>query len=618
MMQSISIHNLGKTGAHKQRMTVGRKHRVIVLNLVSLLTIAVATYAGTWSQVFTDNFNRADSSTIGNNWNDPDKVGKISSNTLTITTPAGGTGLDVRVSRPASEASLNQRIEATFTMPEKDGLAHGVFVRGKSLVIAGQEIYPVLLVNARHTGALSTVLSYKGGGGTYAFTSGTGGFTPVSGHSYTLAVQITNNFPSLLTATLTDNSTSTQVASIAYKDSGPYGTIHMSPDFKTAGVMGITMEGVSAKSVSFSKIVTFAWMETGGPLSADFPPVFKQHDGNTYLASPFPDGGVAPYRVRWYRGDKGFTPPTTIDGSGSGTGTYIGDSFELVDTKAPLSVSNWSIFYRAVYFDSAANATNGVCGLPINTNSPAAKSYAIPFWIGDSVTAGYATSTRNYIKSPATYAEAFLKNDSAFAGAFTMPIAGVMSNYGLSGRTSSDMALLLPHIIGQTRFIGATFTNIMLGANDSKDSVATPTAQYKANIQALIAALKAECADMKIVLNKPIWFKPDTGYMADFSTASLARLSEYQSALDQLADGTHIVVGSLNASHEIQSCGWSGTSGKPNVPNTINTYPPAPTVGQSYLVDGVHPYDGGAEMIGKLEWGPNAKKALFGKFTPVR
>jgi len=601
-----------------ERRTISRRcNGAFWLNLVALIACAFTAYAGTWSEVFTDSFNRPDSAFIGNNWSDPAGTAKISNNTLTITTPARDTGLSVRVARPDSEASLYQRIEATFTMPEKDGLAHGAFVRGKSLVIGGQEIYPVILVNARHSGALSTVLSYKGGAGTYATTSGTGGFTPEAGHSYTLAVQITNNFPSILSATLTDNNTSSQVAGVTLKDSAQYGNVHMSPDFKTPGVMGLAMEGVAGKSVSFSKVTTYKWTETG-PLTAACSPVFKQHDGKTYLAAPFPEGGSGPYSIRWYRGDSGFTPPLTADGSGSGTGTYLGNSFEQVDTTAPAGVSTFAISYRAVYFDGGANATTGILGAPINVKSPDSKGYAIPFWIGDSITAGYATSKATYTKSPATYAEAFLKVDSAFSDAYTMPIAGAMANFGLSGKTSADMVGRLPQILGQTRFLGSTFVGIMLGTNDSKNSVATAPAQYKANIQTLIAGLKAVRGDIKIVLNKPLWFTPDTGFGNDFSTASLARVAEYRTMLDQLADGTNIVVGSLTASNEIQTCGWTGTSGKPNVANSILTYPPTPTAGQSFLVDGLHPYDGGSEMIGKLEWGPNAKKAILGNFTPAK
>ena len=574
--------------------------------------------AGTWSGVSTDNFTRANSAAPGNNWSDPDGVGGISSNALTLTVPTGGTGTDIRVSRPVSETGLSQRIEATFTMPAtNDGLSHGVYLRGKSLVIDGREVFPVIMVCARHAGSIQMFLRYKGGAVAYPYIpGGTAAFTPVAGHSYTLAAQITNNFPSAFVSTLTDNTASTQVASLAYSDYSGYGgsTIHMTTDFKTAGVMGVTMEGGAGKSVSFTKVDTFAWTETG-PLAAPPSPGYSQHDGKTYLASPFPSGGTGPYSIRWYRGGNNFTPPTTIDGSGSGTGTYIGNSFEQVDANPPAGVSNWSLSYRAVCFDSVS--PTGVLSPVINTNSPTAKSHAVPFWIGDSITYGYATSTNGWNKSPTAYTEAFLNTDATISAACTMPISGSASNYGIPGITSAGMVANIPFLIGKSRLIGATFVGIMLGTNDSKNSVATPAAQYQSNIQAIVAALKSVRPDMRIVLNKPIWFKPDTGYGSDFSTASLSRLSQYNSMLDQLADGTNIVVGGLTASNEIQGCGWSGTTGASNAANATTAYPPAPAGGKSYLVDGLHPYDGGAEMMAKLEWGPNAKKALLGNYTPV-
>ncbi len=587
--------------------------------LIVWASLNISALGGTWIPVFTDDFSRPNSSTVGNGWVDPDGVGTVVSNSLVVRTPAGGTGTNLRLSRPVSEGSLDQRIEASFVMPAtNDGLAHSVYVRGKSLVIAGKEIYPVFMVSARHSGVLSMLLSYVGGGGIYPFPQGSGGFLPVTGRTYTLAVQITNRFPSLVTATLTDGTTATQVASITFNDYGQYiySKTHLSPDFITPGVMGLAMEGFGGNSVSFTRVTTYAWNETGS-LAAAIPPAYIQQDGKTYLASPFPSGGTGPYQIRWYRGPNGFVPPLAIDGSGAGVGTYLGNSWEQVDASPPGGVTNYSISYRAVYFDSGANAANGIAGNLVNTISPSARRLAVPFWIGDSITYGYATSANNTSKSPATYAHTFLNASSAFNAAYTMPFAGTVHILGVPGRTSSTAVNGLAGILGQVRVTGATFASIMLGTNDAKDSVATSPAQYKANLQTIIAALKALRSDMKIVLNKPVWFKPDSGYGSDFSTAALGRLSQYHAVLDQLADGTSIVVGGLSAYGEIQTYGWTGTPGGSNPANATTGYPPAPTGGKSYLVDGLHPYDGGTEMIAQLEWGPNAVKAVLGNFTPV-
>ena len=282
----------------------------------------------------------------------------------------------------------------------------------------------------------------------------------------------------------------------------------------------------------------------------------------------------------------------------------------------PKGVSNWTISYRPVFFDSGSYATTGIPGVIINENSPVTQSYAIPYWIGDSITAGYATSTGNYAKSPGTFAQNFLMADGSFSAAYTLLLPG-SQNGGITGITSTGIIADIPVYLGLIRLSGVTFAGIMLGTNDSKDSVATAPSAYKANIQAIMAALKAVNPAMKIVLNKPTWFKSDTGYSPDFSSASLVRLSQYQAILNQLADGTSVVVGGLTAYNNIQACGWTGTTGSQNVANAVTKYPPAPTGGESYLVDGLHPYDGGAQMIGTVEWGPNAKNALFGNFTLV-
>lgn len=609
----------GATRPPRNRNATRRWLRFLSLGLITLAACVAPAQAGTWSAVFADDFNRPNSPVIGNGWQDPDGVANLSDHTLKLTTPTGATGTDLRVSRPVWESSLNQRIEASFIMPAtNDGISHSAFVRGKTLVIAGQKIDPVIAVSARHGGALSMLFSYKGGGGVYPYAGTSGGFVPVGGHSYTLAVQITNNFPSVVSATLTDNTSSTTVASLSFNDFGNYiyNKTHMSPDFIAPGFMGLGMEGPAGSSVAFTKVTTYEWNETG-PLTAQFFPAYVQHSGKTFLASSFPGGGSGPYRIRWYRGPDGFVPPTNIDGSGAGSGTYLGNSWEVVDANPPMGVTNWAIAYRAVYFDSGANATTGVLGGLIRTNSPPPQINVVPFWIGDSITAGYATSVNASTKSPAAYAHAFLNSSSGFLTNFTMSFPGQIHIYGIAGRTSTQAVNGLAGIIGQARITGATFANIMLGTNDSRDSVATSPDQFKSNIQTIITALKAQRRDIRVVLNKPLWFRPDTGYGIDFSTGSLGRISQYRSVLEQLADGTNIVVGGVTASDEIQAHGWTGTTGQNNPSNATTSYPPAPTGSQSYLTDGLHPYDGGSEMIAKLEWGPNAMNAVLGNFTPI-
>lgn len=591
---------------------------LVTIHLLAFTFLAGIAKAGTWGVVFSDDFNRPDSTVIGNGWKDSEKVAGISNHTLKLTTPAGGTGSDIRVSRPAVEYGLDHKIEASFIMPaSNDGLSHTAYVRGKSLFVAGQRIDPAITVHVQHHGNLSVVFSYRGGGRVYPYVTGSG-FVSVPGHAYTLAVQIRNNFPSVLTATLKDDTTSTVVSSVSFNDFAQYTypTTHVSPDFKTAGVAGLCMEGPSGSSVSFTRVATYRWNESG-PLTVQFTPAYTHHGGKNWLASPFPSGGTGSYKLRWYRGTFGFVPPVTKDGSGPGTGTYLGNTWEIVDANPPTGVTNFSIYYRAVYFDTGSNANIGILGDYRNVNSPMSQENAVSLWIGDSITFGYATSANWYTKSPAAYAHTNLGSNSAVTTSYVISAVGYNNMLGVNGRTSAEAVAGLPRIIGQARITGANLAHIMLGTNDSKDSVTTSPANYKSNISALVSALKGQNPDIRIVLNKPLWFRPDTGFNGDFSTASLARIADYHSMLDQMADGKSIVVGGMAAYDELQAHGWQGTMGQTNPSNATTAYPPAPTGSQSYLNDGLHPYDGGAEMIAKLEWGPNAMAALLGNYTPI-
>lgn len=603
----------------KSRVAVTERLRSLLFRLLALAVLAGSAQAGTWNVVFSDDFNRPDSPIIENTWKDTERVASISNHTLTLTTPAGGTGSDLRVSRPAAEYGLNQRIEASFIMPAtNDGLSHSAYIRGKSLLIAGQRLDPAIMVNVQHGGNVAVVFGYKGGGRVYPNLTGSGGFAPVAGHEYTLAVQITNNFPALLTATLTDDTAAAVVASVSFNDFAQYTypTTHVSPDFKTAGVAGLCMEGPAGSSVSFTKVTTYTWKESGA-LAAQFAPAYSQHGGKTWLASPFPSGGTGSYKIRWYRGTFGFIPPITKDGTGPGTGTYLGNTWETVDANPPSGVTNFGVAYRAVYFDTGANASTGILGQLRYTNSPFSQEYAVPLWIGDSITFGYGTSANWYTKSPAAYAHTFLAANSTITANYVISSVGYNNMLGVNGQTSTDAVAGLPKIIGQARIIGATLANIMLGTNDSRDSASTSPDQYKANISTLLTALQAQNFNIRVVLNKPLWFQPDTGYNVAFSTAALSRIAQYHSMLDQMADGESIVVGGMAAYEEIEAHGWQGTMGLSYPSNATNVYPPAPTGTQSYLIDGLHPYDGGAEMIAKLEWGPNAMAALLGNYTPI-
>lgn len=584
-----------------------------------------ASAATTWTEVVNDSFSRANSSTVGNDWVDAAGLGSIVSNTLQITSSAGvnASSEGARILRPSSEASLNQRIDMTWTAADTSAsIEHGAVLRSKSAVFGSTDIQPAIAVMYRHSGMLNIQLSYNGlinyiGSG----YTGTTTFTPVVGRSYTMSVNIVNNFPAVVTATITDNASSTQVANISYNVNGKYETsdIDFSPYWKTAGVAGLAFSSGSAGSiVTFTNVKTYSYSDPG---SFATPAAIKSeaYGGVFYLATPLPVGGTPPYTIRWYRGANGFSPPTNINGTGGGTGTFISTGQEVTDSNAPTGVSNFSITYKAVYFDSGAASTTGSIGPGLNLNSPSTKPLAIPVWIGDSITYGFNTSN-SYAKSPAQYAMTELAASSTITAVWTPKFfdSYAIRNAAFPGRTSADMATTyLPGLASFAADREINFMNVMLGTNDAKDSVNTSATAYKSNIQTIISTLKSVNSNMKVVLNKPTWFKPNTGYGSDFSSSSLTRIAEYSDRLDQLADGTSVVVGDFDAYNEIAAYGWTGSVGVNNPSNAVTSYPPAPTGGKSYLTDGLHPYDGGAQMMSVLEWTPNMRSAMLGNYTPA-
>lgn len=153
-------------------------------------------------------------------------------------------------------------------------------------------------------------------------------------------------------------------------------------------------------------------------------------------------------------------------------------------------------------------------------------------YIGNSITAGAGIST-----APPTLAVSKLENK-----AYCVRYA----NCGVSGSTTVDF---LPET--GTRFANVLKSgdsmdqcgvllvfSIMLGTNDSaiKGANGSPVspADYKKNLKTIIDALKKEFPDCKIVLNKPIWYSPNTYNNTQYLKEGLDRLQTYFPQIDAL------------------------------------------------------------------------------------
>ena len=175
----------------------------------------------TFSQLFTDTFNRANSTSFGNGWTDPGAVGSIASMvgvTKSVNTNGTWNGNGI-IYRPASDGN------------PRDGQVAIGFAAGQTTT-SGASVYASLRLQYAASTSTHYLIGVNWGSGTLAaftVTSGTlnagtsiGGsqsFTYNSAHTYTLTASVVGANPTTVTATLVDTTTGTTVASLTGTDS---------------------------------------------------------------------------------------------------------------------------------------------------------------------------------------------------------------------------------------------------------------------------------------------------------------------------------------------------------------------------------------------------------------
>lgn len=183
-------------------------------------------------------------------------------------------------------------------------------------------------------------------------------------------------------------------------------------------------------------------------------------------------------------------------------------------------------------------------------------------FIGDSITDG---TTLSGGAKPGTIAASSLSR-----GAVTV----TSSNQGVSGATSADWVSGSSNLnTAKTAFAsaGVRLVNIMLGTNDSKTSVATTQAQYRANLLSLCGDLLA--SGFVPVVSYPPFLNTTSGV---FDAASPGRILSYLTAIDSLVDGARIFQGDTSSYAYFQA----------------NT--------SALQSDGVHPTQAGSDYLGGL------------------
>ena len=157
-------------------------------------------------------------------------------------------------------------------------------------------------------------------------------------------------------------------------------------------------------------------------------------------------------------------------------------------------------------------------------------------FIGDSITYGAGLANPLQEAPPAAACDALRK--------LTGPV--MASNQGVSGFTTVDFLpstgtvfrKVMQAAAGLAADGGQLVFSIMLGTNDSavegtNGSPVSP-ASYKANLQTICDSLLKAFPDCKIVINRPVWYSPNTYNGAKYLAEGLQRLQSYFPGIDGL------------------------------------------------------------------------------------
>ena len=163
-------------------------------------------------------------------------------------------------------------------------------------------------------------------------------------------------------------------------------------------------------------------------------------------------------------------------------------------------------------------------------------------FIGNSIThgAGLQDPTR---EAPPVKAALYLSKQPAIASV-------KFSNQGVSGATTVDFlpetATLFPRITAAAdTFKEETWAtllfSVMLGTNDSAmdgtNGAPVSKEQYRKNMQVILDRLLALYPDCRIVVQRPLWYSPNTYNGARYLQEGLDRLQSYYPELQELVAG---------------------------------------------------------------------------------
>lgn len=315
----------------------------------------------------------------------------------------------------------------------------------------------------------------------------------------------------------------------------------------------IVTDSVSATATSNQIAATTGAALAAGIASSTFVGVSRVH-----LSTTNATGGSGTYTYQWYRS-------TTAGVNGSAVAGATSES--LIDTAAS---PNTDYYYSLQYADTAGESSVFSAQAHIKTLS--ATAMEVIGGIGDSIMAGTFSSVETPFAAMIDHLN-YRQSVKQFRGI----------NQAISGTTSEDWASTSPGsdlINAVTAFNSAGVTRVvlMLGTNDSKQSVHTSPSTYAANISAIVAYLKGNVASLRTIhLFSSPFLSPASG---DLSIQNCGRILAYGNQLASIADGSTVFFSQPFASYNLFQ------------------------IDASLLRDGIHPTDEGDQTLGAL-WASN-------------
>jgi hypothetical protein len=299
--------------------------------------------------------------------------------------------------------------------------------------------------------------------------------------------------------------------------SGNAGTPQAFKYTPAAGTAGTTKTLAASATGQFSANHSVACVVSSGPTPGT---IFSTYVGvtETLLSSTEAIFGSDSFTHQWYRS-------TTSGSNGSAINGATSES--LVD--AGLSAMT-DYYYSLLYTDTTTNAQ--VFSAQVHVRTLAASVAEVIGGIGDSIMAGSFSAVETPFNAMIDQL-----NYKLVGKQFT----GI--NRAISGTTSSDWSSTTSGsnlINAVAAFVagGVTKVVLMLGSNDSKASVVTPTGTYASNISAILAYLFENVSTLKTI---HLFSSPFQSLASgDLSIQNCGRVIAYANALAGLANGTTI------------------------------------------------------------------------------